>query len=522
MVHPPNLNIGFDDATLWEVVPYIDFSYGLDVATSIDNMDVRALRVAKNVILDPSGGFKKRNGMAKVNDTAYDSNPIKRLFDFQRWSGDVFNLNASGTTLRLEDGTALKTDFANVDFAFEVMSDKCLFVNGDDFYETDGTGAGTTSVPLPTDTDATLTEVKRCKGLAVYRDRLWAYNDPQSPHSLYYSQTGRYDYFKSTDMIINLLAGNADPIVYATSFLGGMAIFRQANAYSPGTVWALFGDPVTDKALFRVMVEESTVSGRAIALVGDMLIYPGLRNVYGLRSLDKDNPSAIRVGDQIAPLIKDAYNKENMVAIGYDGKYYLAFQQYEASGCNDSVLVMDTRVRVPDKPDHHGAWVLWEGIYVNDWLVRDGVLYYADAINGYVRKFVEGQYNDDGTPIEMDVETGLLHLLGGGGRQFVLRLFIRAPQPAVLSSVNVTVTMEYHTKSWTVDLNESFIWGVSEWGKKWGWTDLIRKALPVGLFGDRLKVKFQNVNDEPCHIYGFGVMVQKMTPWASQMDVEEV
>ncbi len=528
MIREPDLSVGTEEEQAWQVAQYVDFSYGLDVMTSIDNMDPRALRTAKNIVLERAGGFKKRGGTTYVGSTGGYStgSALSRVYDFERWDGTVYSLAAAGPRLKLQGTTQLSTGLANANLCFAPMSDACYFANGNNYYKTNGKTTGTVAVTA-TSAGSPLTEVKRCTGLATYRSRMYAYGDPSSPHSLYYSQLEDPAYFKTADKQINLLSSNASRIVRCESFLGGLSIFRQAGAYTPGEVWALFNDPTdtTNRSLFRVVAEEGPCSGRAVAMVGDMLVYPGRRNVYGLYSLDKDNPSTRRLGDAIASYIRNAYNKTTMCAIGHDGRYYLAFQQESASGCNDSVLVMDTQIRCQDRPNHWGAWVLWEDIYVNDWLVRDGVLYYADAkdTKGVMKKFVNGKYADITTMITAEVETSLLKLLGGEGRQFVLRLFPRAPQPTIASTVSVEATMEYNTKKWTVDLVESLTWGTGTWGSKFGWTDLIRKSLPVGLFGDRLKAKFSNaVLNEPCHIYGFGVMVQRMAPWATETDVTEV
>jgi len=526
--YEPDLSIGVEEEQAWQVIQYADFSYGLDVMTSIDNLDPRALRTAKNIILERSGGFKKRDGTTYAGSTGGYSTggALKRIFDFERWGGDVFKLNASGARLKLEGTTELTTGLANANLHFTPMIDYCYFVNGDKYYRTNGKSSGTTTVAASSGSSS-MSAVKRCSGLATYRSRMYAYGDPESPHSLYYSQLEDPGFFKDADRQINLLSSNASKIVRCEPFLSGLAILRQSGAYTPGEVWALFNDPTdtTNRSLFKIVAEEGPCSGRAVALVGDMLAYPGRRNVYGLKTLDKDNPSSVRLGDAIASYIRNAYNKQNMCAIGHDGKYYLAFQQYSTSTCNDSVLVLDTLIRIPNTPWHQGAWVLWEGIYVNDWLARDGVLHYADALStsGHVKKFADGVYNDVSEVITMDVETGLLRLLGNEGRQFVLRMFLRAPQPLIASNVSITAVMEYQSKEWDVDLQESFVWGNSVWGKKWGWTDLIRKSLPVGFFGDRLQVRFQNNTvDEPCHIYGFGAMVLRTMPWATEADVTEV
>jgi len=360
----PNLSIGLDEEQLWQVVQYVDFSYGLDVMSSLDNMDARALRVAKNILLERDGGFKLRDGTTYYGSTAGYStgSALSRIYDFERWDGSVYSMVAAGPRLRLTGTTNLTTALANSNLSFQPMGDYLYFVNGDNYYRTNGKSIGTTTVAATT-AGSSFGPIVRCTGLAAYRSRMYAYGDPESPHSLYYMQLDDPGNCQPGDRQINLLSSHAAKIVRCEPFLGGLAIFRQSGAYNSGEVWALFNDPtdVTNRSLFKVVAEEGPCSGRAVALVGDMLIYPGRRNVYGLQSLDKDNPSSVRLGDAIASLIRNAYNKQNMCAIGHDGRYYLAFQQGADSGCNDSVLIMDSQIRV-DRPSHWGAWVLWEGI----------------------------------------------------------------------------------------------------------------------------------------------------------------
>jgi len=148
----PNLDIGLDEEQLWQVVQYVDFSYGLDVMSSLDNMDARALRVAKNIVLERDGGFKLRDGTTYSGSTAGYStgSALSRLYDFEKWGSTVFSMVAAGPRLRLTGTTNLTTALASASLSFQPMGNYLYFVNGSNYYRTNGKSTGTTTVAATT------------------------------------------------------------------------------------------------------------------------------------------------------------------------------------------------------------------------------------------------------------------------------------------------------------------------------------------------------------------------------------
>lgn len=524
----PKLTIERDP---FKVIAVDSFRGGLNTFKSPEKLRFEELREATNVVYTQAGIWEKRPGLANVTPSPYDSNPVKSLFYFDRWSGSALAslaLNASGTTLRLEAGTALISTLASPSISGDVMNNLFYFGDGTNYFQSDGTAAGTVAISLPTDEGATLTEIKRCSVFRQFRGRMYATGDPQNPRTVYYSQIDRPDYFKAggtPDYRINEMASGGYPNTFIEPFKGFLTIGNKEE------IWGLYGDPVAKtRELAKVMVDEGPINGRTVARCGNYLMFAGRNNVYGINTLDKDNPSSIEMGDGISLYIRAIYHRENAVCVGFDGCFYLACQLGSSGAVNDTVFVFDTRIKMPSTTDdpevRYGAWSKWTGMAVASWHVIEGVLHYGDAGNGFIRKFVPGQLNDfTTTAISSKVRLAPLKLNTPNDElKFVRRLFVWSPQLTVTNTMKIKATIDYRYREFTVNFNESFVWGLSKWGEsRWGWTDTVKKELDIMMFGNRLDIE---VSDDTLNcqmsLYGFGVERMALIAQGSRVGVTKL
>jgi hypothetical protein len=77
---------------------------------------------------------------------------------------------------------------------------------------------------------------------------------------------------------------------------------------------------------------------------------------------------------------------------------------------------------------------------------------------------------------------------------------------------------EADTETYDLDLNETMIWGVSDWGAKWGtFVDILKKEIRINKPCDRLQLQLTqnevNPSDEnDIILYGFGIVFRIKKP----------
>lgn len=439
------------------------------------------------VNFDPNPGhLEKRKGYTV--EAVIGTNPVKRLIYARWWDGSTTKLVTSGTNLKKWDSTTVYSTLATAKIGHEQYQNKLLVLDGGGaaggYYHYDGVTFA--QVPVPPDTGAALDAVRRCDVVTEYLDRIWVAGDPQSPHSLYYSQTGRYDYFKSTDMVVNLLGRKGEKINRLVRYQNALVVFF------PSDVWVIWDDPLAAGAeIFRLAVPWGAIAPMSVALADNMLIYSAVDGVYGIHTLDKANLSAVRLtewargGGGITPLIKSLINPQNAVGIYHLGRYYLACQRVAASNANDTVLVCDLRYGDPAR-GKLGSWWVYDGWYVDSWLVDPvtGDLYYGDAKTGRVNKALQG-YSDGGNGYTARATTKFWDLDGALSYKKTRTFHIvTAPDADAHAQADLNVLLKTESDVTHLPLGgvatlDALVWGAGRWGEKyWGGAPVIYHMTP--------------------------------------------
>jgi hypothetical protein len=469
-----------------QYITFMDFSGGLNDTAAPDNLEDNELVVADNIDLSERGGFSLRKGYTKLYTTSFGAYPISRIFE---WNNDIyFTIN---TSLYKNDILVTST-LATADIGYIAYQGKLYIVDGSKYYQYDGT----TFAEVTPDPDATNTNfeaVKRCKYLALLGNRLFAAGDSQNPNLLYFSELGKPNFWKGTS-VINVSSNDNDVITGLTVFAGALLVFKK------NSIWAWFGtDPNVDVKFVKIPAHTGALNIQTVVDANNTLIYFGRDGLYALSSLNKDYINSELISVKVTNLIKSIVKPEKAVAV-FDGRrYLLAYCDDATLNYNNKVLVFDTVL---------GAFTRYTNIYINTFCRKlDGTLLFGSAKNdGYIYKF-DDVYNDDGNVINMRVVTKPYALSDNAFTINKLkRFYLSIKQDIAENKLNIKLKFDYMEKSsLSVDLNEAFIWGVSNWGNLWGWSDLVAKEWLISFRARRVQVEFtKNYIDQPLTVYGIG------------------
>lgn len=389
----------------WTIVEHGDFRGGENL---VDNESVLADNNAvliENMLITGNGQVRKRRGMELISGTHDFGTRIDHIERFLKRSGDVHDLVFSGQKLYLADGTELINGLAAGPYGTEVMQDKFLFVDGENYYESDGTPEGTKPVELPADDDATLDEVKRCTHLVQHFDRIWATGDPTNPNAIYYTQTGRYDYFKggdtsTADMRIGIITDDAEPAKIFIEMYGGL-LFGKRTGW-----WLLTGDVATGMQAKRI-IRGMGPTNRTFAIIdGADIWYIAEDGIRVLSNPENNVYATSLVSREQFPLF-EAGDLSKAVLMYHDQRVLLSFKKSKTSEDNDMVAVADLRFRggLLDTQSSIGA-----GSRITGWNITaimanpdDGDLW-AGLSDGKLVRLFEG-FTDLGRPIVWSLKT---------------------------------------------------------------------------------------------------------------------
>lgn len=387
----------------WQMVEHGDFRGGENLA---DNETVLADNQAvllENLMITGNGQVRKRKGMMQYPGSQTFSHRIDQLHYFLKRDGSVYNFVFSNKTLSLCTGTQLITGLDDGPYGTEIMQDKFLFVDGTDYYESDGTAGNTKAVPLPNDNDATLTEVKRCRLLAQYSGRIWAAGDSQNPRAIYYSQINRYDYFKgggTPDMQVGVSADDAEPAQILLEIYGGLLIGKRTGW------WLLTGDPALGIQTRRLIRGTGPISGAYAVVDGLDIWYIAEDGIRVLSNPDSNVYGCNLVGKEQAPLFENGDLSKAVLAY-HDQRVLLSFKQSANSADNDIIAIADLRFRgdVLQLKTSIGAGTRITGWPVTAFMIRPDTGGLCGGLSsGKITKLFTG-LSDLGTPITWKLTT---------------------------------------------------------------------------------------------------------------------
>jgi hypothetical protein len=464
------------------------------------------------VIYSGGGGYSKGLGRVRYNTTPINTNPINTVIAHYRPDGSIKRFYASGTTLWIDNGVSLDAItnstgvvivFASTKFDhFSWVDDKLYLVNGDKYYKVSYSAVNSRweCEEVSPKVGADLTGVKRCNIHEYYSGwfRHFFAGDKLDRLALWYSEDNDPT---------NVLSGPSGvKKVYPTANLGpimGVKSFRNQVlvGYKHGWFrWQGGGvNPAVSADWHQVKASSGPVSNRAIVPVGDTLLYASGDGIYLLENLDTySEDNSRKISRNINNIYSKLVNKHNMCAI-FDGRFLFL-------GCCDGTVQHNNMVIVVDfdvlTSEENGEYVpsysIFPNCYAGDFMLIDGIVYYAHSNNGLIMRFDSTSYNDDGLPMKMRAQHFIILPDGDGDHNpyiinTVRSLFYAAMQPSTNSSVTISLEFDgYTSKSYTLDeIRQSFKWG-EDWGKNWGSAEYITKEVSVNHKARRLKVTIEN------------------------------
>jgi len=358
-----------------QLITFGDFSGGLNVDVSPDQMAANELVVADNIDLGERGGAGKRYGTEFVNGASYASR-MGQIFEWPRNDGSVILMGTTGNTLNriANNGSitslqALAKDRVSMFF----LNDNLYFLDGQQYRSYDGSSVSTVSAHSDSEND--LDPIRRCTFAVRHPKslRMFFAGGSQDRAAVYYSEPNMPNFVKGTS---KMYPTNADgPVTALAVFVDAVLVFFK------NSIWVWRGvDPESDAIWHKLPTSEGTISPDTICLTTDSLTYLGNRGIFSL------SPSIIGVNAEINPgrgmivnvakdkvesILKSITHPEKAVAEFYskEGLYLLSYCD-DGSGINNRILALDQQ----------GAFVRWTGIQANDICHRlNGELLFAST-----------------------------------------------------------------------------------------------------------------------------------------------
>lgn len=488
---------------------YKNFSGGYRDAPS-DNLKDNEMLGAENIVLLPDGGFENRKGAnTKLNPDSYNQEIIEEI----EWVvngvsrsvvllADLKLYERNTTTGVLTEKQQLGSN--TIDYL--IIQKNLWIMDGAEIYKWSATDDTIAPIVANTSAENDLTPIKKCTMFTQHplSLRIFACGNPDDPLALYYSEINDITFFKQTSV---LYPQNNEGRITAISSVFDNVVISYNNSW-----WMWSGiDPTQDARWARLPIPYGCTSHKSIELTpysftylsasGIKAIHASVINQDYLMVQSKDTIKDITT-DKIENVIKSIVHPETACAIFYDNKYFLAYGDDETNPKNNKVLVYDWEIK---------GFTIYTGWQVNSWAKRsDGTLTFASK--NYILKAYSGNNDinvDDGTekPINLFAKTKGFDLSNPLQAKDLWFLYIQTKQIIdTESSVDISVEIDYKTSSFAdVSLSESLIWGVTDWGSKWGYSELIERLAEIKEIGSRFSVMFKcNKLNSPITVHAVG------------------
>jgi hypothetical protein len=492
-----------------KLVSFTNFDKGLNTNSSLDELDVSELITANNVDLIPRGGFKQRLGSYLYDDLEICTDPIEGVIEYP---GGSFVI-ANKVMYKIATHELIYT-FNSSLVSYEFFTNSKLYlVDGTNYFVYDGT----TVAAVSPGADSDLTPIKRCTKLLQRGQRLFALGDPQNPNFLYYSEIGDPTIFKASS-IVKAITDDLDVLKAMSLYSDSLLAFKEREIFR----WSGW-DPQVDVVFNPMGVGFGTVSQDTLKPVDNYLIFASTDGIRVINTLDNNVVKSYNVSKNISSLYGSLTNLENMKAIVFEGNYYLACCD-DNSGHNNKVIKVYPSMAYTDEENDSLIFpcVIYTGWNVSGWFIASGRLYFSSSIDQKVYKAF-ADYTDNETPVVAELSY-YLQLGDSSLQEKIKKIFLIAKQTLTTRCIiELTIEGGYYKISKTIDLNESLIWGVTNWGDtKWGWVDTIVKELTINHNLNRVKVTIKhNRVDELMTIYGFSTYYKTKKPRGSKNGIHD-
>jgi hypothetical protein len=486
-----------------------DFSGGLNVDSAPDNLADNQLEVVENFDFDYRGAITQRLGCEKVNALPYP-NVVHKIIELVRTNESVYYLAVIGNSLYSLDSTTwaptLVQTFDSPDIGYFTFSGTLYVtgtVGGEDYYWTYMLPPNPRLLDVIPTNNCNLTAVKKCRKFVWNHQNSRIYACSNKSYNLFYSEPNDPQYFLETSRLVPTTAdGYIQTIIPFSS--GLVVVFDN-------TVWAWQGiDPATDAVWKKLPLTHGTLSSYSVCATPSSLTMLSEGGLHALNPAILDNDLMILSNEEMSinmaenkvmKILKGIVHPSTVVSV-YDTinrRYLMAYGDDPNDPNNNKILVLNWPLK---------SFAIYTGIPVNDFCrTRNGDI--LIAAGNYILKMNSG-YNDvnptTGEPVAINAKMRSKQWSMGSPhyQKKTNKLFLSAVQHETGdSTVDLGVISGYKSVSYPgVLLDESFSWG-EDWGRVWGWSDVISKEMRCRLRGQRFQfVCEHNVLNEPLSILG--------------------
>lgn len=347
------------------------------------------------------------------------------------------------------------------------------------------------AVKASTESDSDLLPVHKCKFIEVHPEsqRFFVGGNPEDVSCIYFSESGNPGYFKMTNKL------------YPTGGEGQVrGLFTISSSllvgYSKGW-WAYTGIDETNWRWHKIPIPYGVSNNSVTVLSPSSVMFFNQEGIFKMSSALVDYNIVVNSEDvlftnvtsgKVEELIRSIKNHEHTRATFNNNKFYLAYSETEGARTNDKVVVYDFELN---------SFVRYTGLKINCFRRKqDGTVYFGSK--NYIMRFHKTLMNDvDETgavvPIQLNVKTKRYSFDSPFNIKLFHRFFISTTQGVDIGNIlKLRLKIDYSvTDTYDVDLNnESFIWGISPWGKLWGVADLGAAEVSLRKKGRRVQAIF--------------------------------
>lgn len=490
-----------------------DFSKGQIDKDAPNLIPDNALVEAKNAIIG-RGYVEKRYGYQKYSNML--SSAITKLFDFYKKDGSKEFLSVSNKkvykdssgTLSVVTGSLSSSEVEMISYKDKDLNDVVLIADGGKLKIYNGSSVAEVAPHSPTteqQTDPGLNDLEKLTNfrcLAIKKDRIFAVGHPEVKNRLNFchhdpeSGYAMLDYFPAT-FFIDFATGENDEIVQLEVFRDSLIVLCSR------TVWVLYGDgrTIDDYELHKINVPAGCVAPKSVQTVGNELFYLSDDHVYRMYATEQNFVSARVASENIENTLKSISRTDKEKAVGtfFNDKYYLSFP-------DGTTIVYDTLV---------DGWMVWTNIKANSFLNREGALYFASN-SGYIFKFVENTFNDDGQAIEFSMTTKNMTFDYDVQVKKFKQMWIGTKQyKDAVSSFDVKAIIDYvDVVSLDNTIYQAGIYDESDFDfSTWDFVDVIQSVVRLRQKGKSIQLVFENKQiNQPITIYGLSFQYKLKKP----------
>ncbi|UKL29998.1 hypothetical protein [Bacillus phage PK1] len=424
-------------------------------------------------------------------------------------SNKVLQKEVSGSITSIGNLTSDKVKM--ITYKNRTIKDVVLIADGGKLKAYDGTTVSPVVSHVPVENELNVPGMNDLDNLTTFRtftikkDRIYAAAHPTIKNRVSFSYfdpylgQGVYDYFPAT-YFFDVASEDNDEIVELKVFRDVLVIFCKRS------VWALYGDgsDLGGLELVKINVPKGCISPGSVQEVGNNLFYLSDEHVYSLFSTERNFVSAQQVSENVYAVLKNISNaeKEKAVAAFHDDKYHLSFP----SGLT---LVYDTLLK---------AWTKYTNIQANDFMVMDNKLYFS-ANDGFIYRFNENKFTDDGTPIPFMVKTKIIDFNSPIHRKKIKRMWVIQKQFAGFNSSYDLFGMvdQYELvdlKVLQVNSGAGATWDESIWDDAlWDFSEVTQDEIKLRKKSKSIQFQISNKKaGEPITLYGLSLEYQVKKP----------